>query len=92
MPNDNVERSVQNSLRMAFEQAKISKPTLFSLPRCFCGGKAKINTWEVVDDTFYQVVCDKCELETDWFCSMEEVTVSWADLQIDIEENINGKD
>lgn len=85
-------KDIRNSLRAVLEEARVSKPLLFSLPPCYCGGKAKFEEWSIAGETFHHVMCtnEKCELATDWYCSVEEASVAWQDLQRDIEENMKG--
>lgn len=85
-----MDKEVKNTLKTMFENAKVSKPTLYSLPPCFCGGKAKFETWEIGGEVFYQAVCDKCGQYTDWYGTIEEASVAWQDLQSDVDKSVNG--
>jgi len=83
-----VPKSIGETLKVMFDNAEVTKPTLFSLPRCQCGGVAKFETEVLVSQgvelDIIRAVCDDgCGEKTSWCVSLEEASIAWQKLQGD---------
>lgn len=61
------------------------------LQNCFCGGKAEFEDFDAEHMELVRVICEKCQLATEWMSNRVEARQEWDSVQSSIEASVNGE-